>query len=204
MIFSHIHFAPAPSSIIKEYEWVDPTNKSLGKTIKKTVISGLSGPCINRSFKNVKFIRLDQIMIPRYCRVVKLNTGAFALDQAFMINSDRYIILNIKELQNMNNCGTNTLIENGYFLPTDRVINEFFFSGYSPLNKVYNDNLLGNIDKLTIKFFTSDGEQLNLSMADETGKILNEHFDTDPANKNKINNINHKTFQIYMILPLEL
>lgn len=195
-----VTFSPAPSQYIKEMDWIDPSKKALGKTIKSTKVSGTPSPCINRDFRNVKFIRLENIVLPKYTRIINDN-GVYTIDSSSALSDERYIILKIKELtvSDSNMFGTNTYIENGYIIVADKTIGNNYYAGLPfYTTKTFPESSLGNINKLSFEFFNADEEPLQLSIVDHNLDPINERFDTDIKNRKNLNNIYNSHFQNHL------
>lgn len=206
-----VTFAPPSRQAIKEKVYINPDDPSKGKTIKTTYINGAPEPSINREFKNVKFVKIESIILPKYNRIIKTPIAnepsepiefEYFIDGNNSIDSDRFVILNIPELRNFNTFGTNTALENGFILYTDRQY-ETFYSGLSYYSsRTFDDNALGNITRLNFKLKTSRGEQLKLGIYDKDGNQLNEQLDTNIINSANPNNIWNRLFQINISLVI--
>lgn len=194
-----VTFAPPSRQAIKEKVFVDPNDPSKGKTIQTTYVGGTPEPSISRKFKNVKYVKVESIVLPKYFKVVN-DGGTYGLDGSESVDDDRFIVLEIPELRSTNNFGTNTNVENGFIVFPDRVYNTMFTGMTFYANRVFDDNALGNINRLTFKIKNSWGEQYALKIVDPAGKDLPEKLDTDPANSANLNNVYHKIFQTHITL----
>jgi hypothetical protein len=197
-----IIFAPVHAGYIKSEGWIDPSNKSLGKVIKNTYITGSTEPYINRSFKNVKFIRIESILIPRFNKVIyDTQTDTYSLNTTTTVSSHRFLILKIKEiLPNSNIYGTNTHLENGIIIFPTVCMNQYYFMGNTAWNKTYQMSTLGNINKLSFELCSDTGEPIEFTIEDETGKPLQP--DLDKLNKSNVNNAFHSYFQLFITVAL--
>lgn len=197
-----VTFAPPSRQAIKEKVNIDDNDPSKGKTIRTTYVNGAPEPSINREFKNVKFVKIESIILPKYNRIVKDESNDYFIDGNNSIDSDRFVILNVPELRNFNTFGTNTALENGFILYTDRQY-ETFYSGLSYYStRTFDDNALGNITRLNFKVKSSKGDQLKLGIYDATGKLLNEQLDTNKANSSNPNNVWNRLFQLNISLVI--
>ena len=185
-------------------------------------------PYITRDFVNVKFIRLDNVVLPRFNKVM-LNSGwnycmcCSGIDcmtcynasnsqkpitddyqrvKAEMIKNDRYIpddnhlgplftdryvLVGIKEITNNQNLSTNQINEGSFTIFPDKYMGLLYWRG-SPYYavKIYKDSLLGNITKLSFKFYDSWGTPIILNRSCinyETEQIIN----TQIMNPNNLN-----------------
>lgn len=126
---------------------------------------GTPGPIINKKFKNVKYVKIDYIMLPR---IIKLNStcGKFEFEHhdgnSHYLSSYGYLILKIKELSSGKILGTNNLLsDDSFILYPDKIMGNDFVM-WSPSNgtrNFYNSNL-GNLERLSISIFTPSGKQI--------------------------------------------
>ena len=138
-----------------------------------TTYSGTPEPHIHNSFKNVKYIKLEHVILPNQ---YKLTTGAHTseIDSTATysgddISDDRYIVMKIDEFNSILEYSTNNLVRDSSFIlhgaksvgsrstlyvPTD-VIKEFPTSD------------LGNIKTMTFSFYRTDGEKLQIYGLDD-------------------------------------
>jgi len=184
-------------------------------------------PYITRSFVNVKFIRLDNVVLPRFNKVIinsnwnyctscygtscescEIHNPYISITDDYqrvkteMIKNDRYIpddnhlgplftdrfvLIGIKEIQNNSNLSTNQINESSFTVFPDKYMGLLYWRG-SPYYavKIYKDSLLGNINKLTFKFYDSWGLPITLNricVDCETNQIIN----TQIMNPNNLN-----------------
>lgn len=151
-----------------------------GQIIVNTKVSmpATPGPVINRKLKNVKYIKLDYIILPKTFYVIKSpidGTYSVSNTDANKLSKYKYLILKIKEIENNKILSTNNIVGNdGTIIYPDRLLggseNTIWISktGF----KVYNNSMLGNINKLTISILDPQGNEINV--IDETiGKPVN-------------------------------
>lgn len=175
-------------------------------------------PFITRNFQNVKFVRLDNVVLPRF-DCLKINyEWDFWKDENFIndkyikdeyeriknqiilnyryipndnlscsLFTDRFIQIYIKEIESNYNLGTNTVSTKSFTVFPDKQVGILYWRGnpYYAL-KTYKDSLLGNINRLSIKFYNSWGLPITL----DTSKILyenNQILNTDIINCDLIN-----------------
>lgn len=160
-------------------------------------------PVINRSFKNVKYVKIDTIIIPKYYVIVHdVGMGTYSIDGSMTVNDDRFVYLEIPELQSTTSQGTNTTAENAFVIMQDREYPTQFQGSAYFATRIYKDNVLQNIDKLTFRIKDSYGNQHGFKIVDTLGAPLNEQMDTNIDNKNKLNNVYNKIFQTYIHLTI--
>lgn len=162
-----------------------PSNNTLNTTTYEkgkiiTINEKLSGPPkphINRSFKNVKYIKLDNIVLPQYSNVTyDTENEKYILDPESYLVDDRYVSLAINELDlNRTFCTSDDNYrvnpKNGNIInppcPFARIYPEvklgsIYYTGTPYFgSKYYDSSSLGNIKSLSIKFFDSCGVPLS-------------------------------------------
>jgi hypothetical protein len=194
-------------------------------------------PYITRSFENVKFIRLDNVVLPRFNKVIINSEWNFCnicdSDSGNISNSmyndniycscntknvyvkddyertriqiikndryipddnhigplftDRYVLVNIKEIANNNNLATNQINTQAFTIFPDKYMGILYWRGnpYYAV-RIYKDSRLGNINRLSFEFFDSWGAPIVLDricVNYETDQIIN----TDIINPSSIN-----------------
>lgn len=137
-------------------------------------VSGPPTPHINKEFKNVKYIKLDNIILPQYSNIIVEN-GEVDYDPESFLVDDRYIALVIRELDcNRIFCTSDGNIRMdsntgdivtpprpfAHIFP-DKLLGKNYYTG-TPYygSKIYKNSLLGNINTLTIQFYNSCGTLL--------------------------------------------
>lgn len=135
------------------------------------VYSGPPQPHILKEFKNVKYVKLDNIILPKYAKTIDDGGGTHIVDTtgtAVVLSDDRYILLSIKEINNTFTLGTNKANEDSFatVIP-DNAIGTKFFTG-TPYygNKLFKNSHLGNISTLAIDLFDSRGNRIEVGGLD--------------------------------------
>jgi len=138
--------------------------------------TGQPKPHISRNFRNVKYVKLDNIVLPQHTNISYDDEYKFNSDYNLM--DDRFISLSIKELEcnriyDTSDDGLRINPDtNDFFTPPkifgiifpDKRLGKNFFTGtpyYS--TKIYDSANLGNLDKLSIQFFDSCGLPLKIN-----------------------------------------
>lgn len=199
-----VTFAPPGTSTYKSEQWIDPMDQSKGTRIVTETLGQIPTPHINVDFRNVKYIKLDNIVLPRYTQVEN-DGSALITTSASSITDDRFVIFDIKEFNGKNIYSTNYNTSNSFGLITvDKlIIGSNFFVGtpfYSSL--LFDDSKLGNISTLTISFKNSLGNQLDIT--DSTGNsILDKSLSdiTDYRHPLHPSHQNHITLLIGVVEP---
>lgn len=188
-----VSFAPVTKGIDRREEWIDVNNKSLGKHMVSTVYTGNPAPYITKSFKNIKYIRIDSVILPKYSDIVyDTGTSKWILDTTADLTKDRYVVMKLKNIDSRFNLSTNTVVEStGIKLIPDTIPDSSNFYYAVPANannviKTYNTSLLGNLDRLYVEFYDSMGNQLKYSNLD-TSQLISDV--RNPSNVNLQNNI---------------
>jgi len=150
-----------------------------GPRLEKSVMHGPPKPHILKEFKNVKFIRLDSIVLPIFSKTT-IKDGEVIFDPDSRLIDDRYIILRIRELDDDKStlvydtgddsarCCANGIVQTypkpfGIIYP-DKIIGRFYYRGcFDYAMKTYKSSTLGNISKLTIELFDSCGEPIRFN-----------------------------------------
>ena len=153
--------------------YFDPTsNKTLtsnnGKLISEpTRFKGQNGPSILRKFRNVKYVKLDNIVLPQHTDIIETSMGWEIDSSSQTINDDRFTILSIKELDNTQTFATNSHSDAFGVIIAGKCFGNNYFKG-NPYNsqKYFKNSSLGKIDKLTIEFKDSFGKLYNIDGLD--------------------------------------
>ena len=164
---------------------------------KKIVYEGTPGPIINKKFKNVKYLRLDYVILPKTNIINKniappipsdyLNDCISTEDKDKLTQKYKYLILRIKEIKTDNILGTNKNLESDIFiLYPDKLMGKNHImwlptSGY----RNYKNSNLENITRLTFEILTPKGE--TLFIYDENGNSINPATETNELIKECIN-----------------
>jgi hypothetical protein len=189
-------------------------------------------PYLIRSFDNIKFIRLDAGILPKYntvkinrewilCRksnyqrkfikddyerikdYTLLNSRYIPDDTSeYNLQSDRFVQIFVREISNSNNLGTNPVNNKSFVLVFDKNLGILYWRGipYSAV-KTYKDSLLGEIQKLSIKFYDSWGNPLTLNET-QIDYEKNQILKTDIINPNLLvveNFLNNEKAVVWLI-----
>ena len=165
---------PVAPSFVRHEEYIDDRNKAKGKKTVETRFDSAPAPHINKEFKNVKYVKLENIILPQYSRLKKESDGTYEVDKHSHMNTRMYVSLEIQELDNERVYTTgdsvNRFDDNGKIFtpPTpfaiiipDKLLGFNYYAG-TPYygTKIYKNSLLGNLTQLTIKFFDCFGAPL--------------------------------------------
>ena len=167
----------------------------------------IHNPQITRDFKNVKYIRIDNVVMPRFNTIVindewnyknpcknkckddfdRYYNCVVAKDRyipdvysCYSLFTDRFIMLEIPELTDYKKLGSSSLDTTSYTFFSDKFISLFYYrcSVYYCVRNYY-DSQLGNINRLSFKFYNSNEEPIELdtnSIKYETSFIKKTHL----------------------------
>lgn len=137
------------------------------------VASGTPMPHINRDFKNVKYVKIDNIILPRLGNIIyNEETEEYEYDNNTDLSSDRFTVLSVDELEccriystgddNIRTdpkTGVNVVPPRPFAIVIrDRYLGFDHFVGIPYYgSKVFNSSALGNINSLSFKFSNSCG-----------------------------------------------
>jgi hypothetical protein len=176
----NVNFIPAPSETIKGVEY-----------------KGTPKPYISKNFKRVKYVRIENIILPQYSGVID-NEGVFEPDPNRFLPDDRFISLVIPELdcdRNFSTSNSNIDIKRPFAsIVRDQVFGNKYYYGlpyYS--SKIYKSSRLGNINNLSINLHDSFGELIEFN----TPLTVQEIIDGDIPTTDLRHPLN-KSFQSYM------
>lgn len=122
---------------------------------------GTPSPVIPRVFKNVKYIKLDEVRLPKAFHIEDSGGGNWIVSTGtdYQFINERYLIIKIAELGNSNIYATNNVFADGSFiLIYDKVLNTYF-TIYLTSNNIYtySDSQLFNLSCMTIQLMNING-----------------------------------------------
>jgi hypothetical protein len=156
--------------------------------------SGLKDPSISRKFKNIKYISIDSIVLPRTIAIdvsnVNINGNIYPCESAYSsiarnsvsslttLKNHKFIVVKINELSSNKNLGTSNLLDSDtfafvpdYCMGSDNVM-------WKPMHNnrnIYPNSILHNISSLTITVYDEYGNVL--SLVDHNGnKIIGKNI----------------------------
>jgi len=128
----------------------------------KTSFGGITNaPIIPRVFKNVKYIKLDEVRLPKAFHIEDSGGGNWIVSTGtdYQFINEMYIIVKIPEIGRSNVYGTrSSLSDNSFVLIYDKVLGNYF-NVYLTSNNVYTypDDGLIDINNMTIQLMNMDG-----------------------------------------------
>jgi len=157
-----VTFNPATRRLISQEVYTDPKKPCLGTKIVDESIGIAPSPYINQEFKNVKYIKIDSVVLPQ---CAKINDDGNDFDSVcdYTLPTDRFINMRIKELDSDQFFSTNNVVTNASFLlyPDKLLGTKYYVCSPYYNSRIYPNSKLGNISKLSIEFLDSFGNTLN-------------------------------------------
>lgn len=165
---------PASGSSYKHEEYVDNKNKCKGTKFVETRFDGPPAPHINKEFRNIKYIKLENVILPQHSKLKKNKDKIYEFDKESNLAFEMYITLEIPEIgvDRVYTTGENSIrvTPDGkeYTPPTpfaiiflEKLLGFTFYAG-TPYygTKIFKNSLLGNLSQLTIRFFDCYGAPL--------------------------------------------
>jgi hypothetical protein len=183
-------------------------------TVKFNAGQTAPGPMINKDFRNVKYIKLETVVLPQHSRYIQDKKGRYTPDPDSYLPDDRFVVLCIKELEECNQVYT-TLENSGRIDPhtgdinhppkpfglifPDTKLGRIYYTGTPyTAQRAYKNSTLGNIGRLTLQLYDSCG---NILGYDHFEKDVNDLPHSDICHPLHKHIQVHYTFVIGMIEP---
>lgn len=147
----------------------------------ETEFPGEPAPFITKEFVNVKYVKLENVILPQFTKtkLKKTDEGGteVVFDPSSILITDRYIYLAIKELDNervyttfntsprVGEDGTSYTAPNPFALIIpDKILGQNYYAG-TPYygSKIYKNSMLGNLTRLSIEFYDSCGKKIEFN-----------------------------------------
>lgn len=156
-----------------------PTKKE--KIGGKTMVYEQPNPVINENFANVRYIILEDIILPFFTKIKPVKQKCTKNDEiieTWNINTSKkltenlYVVLSIGEYINLNYHSTNDVLDDSFAtIYFKDKINDTHYRGFSHNGiKIFRQDQLGKIDKLKISFMDPYGIPLSVDHVNK--KIL--------------------------------
>ena len=183
---------------------------------------GPPGPHINKKFRNVKYVKLDTIILPRHKNIVQNDEGEFILDTNDLTLDDRFVNLVVSELDcnriySTSDSGVRTDPKTGEqvtppspfaMIIPDKIIGKNYYSGTPYFgSRIYNSSKLGNLNTLTIELVDSCGVPLKYDhlydncVSNECETCTSERICHNGCDNRSHNDVRHplnKKIQVYV------
>lgn len=130
---------------------------------------GTPGPVINRKFRNIKYLRVDYLILPKTNKIIEesdpSNYSISTDDDDRLTRQYKYLMLRINEIRSDKILGTNKNLESDVFiLYPDKHMGRGHTMWFPTTGgtRTYKNSTLENINKLTFEILTPDGEILHI------------------------------------------
>lgn len=206
-----VKFDPPGPERVQQEVYFDTKDKSKGSFIQETRFQGAPTPHIIKEFENVKYIKLENVVLPKYNQI-KEEDGEYVFDTSSSLLDDRFVSLIIDELDWQRTFATYDSVtridpDTGKLYTPKRQfaiilpdkVGPCYYSGIPFYgSRVYKNSQLGNIKQLTIDFRDSCGIPIrfnNLKTADE---LEEENCKNTPAASSDIRHPLNKKLQLHL------
>lgn len=190
-----------------------PMAKSINIVNGRRVIYEEPAPTINDNFTNVRYIKLDSVVLPLYTKI-RLETHCGEdddeiitcpkVDNMNLLVNNLYTVLSLGgEYSDQNYKSTNDVLSDSFaVIYYDQMINNTHFVGYTKNGiKIFPQDQLGKIDRLKINFMDPYGKPLNCNHVDKQILSCMECICQDPDGDDDtdcfIHNIHHPLNPIF-------
>jgi hypothetical protein len=156
-----------------------PLPKSRDKINGKMVTYEDPSPTIYDNFINVRYIKLDSIILPFYTQIKKETEiedneiiENWKVDTTKMLTDDLYVVLSLGEYTDTNYRSTNDVLADSFaIIYYNNKINNTHYLGYTSNGvKIFPKDQLAKIDKLRISFMDPYGNPLQCPHLDKNIK----------------------------------
>lgn len=206
---------PSSGKTYQSAEYIDSKDKSKGTKIVETLFEGTPTPHILRKFKNIKYVKLSNIILPQFTKTKLNEEGEHVFDTTSILINKRFVSLVIDELSDELVYSTSENITRvdddgkSYTPPKpftiivpDRLLGLKFYTGLPYYaNKIYKNSLLGNLDKLTIEFYDSSGQRLEYNNLMTYNELQQYEFENgEPLPQSDLRHPLNEQIQVYLSL----
>ena len=204
---------PSSGKTYQSEEYVSYKHGKKESRIVETFFEGTPTPHILKKFKNIKYIKLSNIILPQFTKTKVNEEGDYVFDETSILINKRFVSLVIDELSDELVYSTSENItrvdENGktYTPPKpftiivpDKLLGLSFYTGFPYYaNKIYKNSLLGNLDRLTIEFYDSVGQRLEYNNLMTYDELQQYEFDNgEPLPRTDLRHPLNEKIQVYM------
>lgn len=203
-----VKFNPPPSGSVRT-----EVNKNGNLTTVKDFFKGPPKPHISKEFRNVKYVKLDNIVLPQFSNIKKDDEGDIEFDKKSWLVDDRYVSLVVNELDcnRVFSTSDDNLRENpktgemirapspyAIIFP-DKLLGKSYYTG-TPYygSKIYNNSLLGNLSSLTVQIYDSCGVPLKYDGLFSAKELEKAKAEGNPIPRTDLRHPLNKKIQIYV------
>jgi hypothetical protein len=153
-----------------------PLPKSRETIGGRTIVYEDPNPVINDNFINVRYIKLEDVILPLYTKIKPIEkkrgdetVKIWTVDKNRPLTEYLYTVLSVGEYKDVNYRSTNDVLADSFAtIYYDDNINATHFKGYTRNGiEVFRPDQLAKIDKLKIRFMNPYGEQLCVDHVDK-------------------------------------
>jgi len=137
-------------------------------------------PNIERRFKNIKYIKLENVILPTSSAIdlsgndasgTSMDASGNVYSSRYILTDQRYILLKIKELANDRVLSTGNIVKSDTVkLYYDVTLNSYYSSWTTNQNSfVYTNANLGNVKRLSFELYDSNGNQILMFTSNDNG-----------------------------------
>lgn len=195
---------PSPYKFVVSLGGSSGSMKINKKNSNTDYVEGTPNPIIERRFKNVKFVRLDYVILPKSFGITyDTENKEFSLNTTsqYLMTKYRYLVVKIKELGSRRILSTNNkMTDDSFIIYPDRPIGDGHLWLTSNGNKVFSNANLGNLEKLSISLLTPKGEEVNVLDTSNNSKINFKIIETENTDKSKA--LDEFSYEVNMFISL--
>lgn len=193
-----VNFNANAPTIVKTSNYINGNLQSESHYFK-----GTPTPLINKEFRNVKYVRLNCVILPQYGNI-KEKCDTYVLDNDNKLIDDRFLTVVIDEFNDLDSRTFSTSDTSDRLSQLDnssitspkpfcqvypeRIYGKYFYYGdIVSGERTYKDSQLGNISKMTIRLYDSCGTPLKIDNLFNECEIIRNNICLDnirhPLNK---------------------
>jgi hypothetical protein len=154
---------PNPFSIVVNF---GGSAKSVERRHNSTIAyNGTPGPIIDRKFSNVKFIKLDYVILPNYHGLEDVSTNCVLTDVSdYKLTSHRFLLIRIKELGCERILSTNPVqSDDTFLLYPDKFMGDNYTMWLPTFGaRIFPTSKLFNLSRLTLEILDPDGNLITV------------------------------------------
>lgn len=181
-----------------------PLPKTKEKINGKYVTYEEPAPTINDNFINVRYIKLEDVILPLFNKIRKVDEEndegeiikTWKVDTTKPLTDELYIVLSLGEYADDNYKSTNDVLSDSFsIIYFDSKANNTHYFGYTANGlKIFPQDQLAKIDRLKISFMDPYGQLLRCSHLDKKIKSNMECTCKDPDGDEDTNCFKHNLF----------
>jgi hypothetical protein len=193
-----------PFDLVVSFGAAGPSKVNMGGN--KVLIEGTPGPLISKTLRNLKYIKLDHIVLPRTVTLdVDLSGNyMFSTDSKYDLDKNRFLIIKIKELSSENILSTSNIVTDDCFViyPEKKLGDNAIMWIPTYGNRLFLNGNLGELKKMTIEILDYQGNVLQF--VDTTGTAINFKKYADGTGSELLNSIStfedKMNYLLYLII----